>query len=173
MKYFHDSPQWEEVKARFGDIDLNDEDFLVELSYEAIGWIFKETTIDFNEDYETDIWIFFDPVIDDFTRLCQEYEEQSGLEEEHDPYRQQGIRTICDSFGAISGYGFDFSWRLSAKDHGRKRILFFSGPEFWDLTALAVALMEIRTSLEDLNRRLEQELKVIPLPAQTEWKEAA
>ena len=81
VKYFHDSPHRERASELFDDVNLNDEDAIFELIYEAMDCVFDQSVTDFNEDYEMEVWVFFDPVIDDFARLCHEYEQRNGLEE--------------------------------------------------------------------------------------------
>lgn len=175
-KRLSDSPLSEKAHKRFGFFDLN-EDHYYELSYEATTWVFKDTSYYYKEESEVETWVFCDPVIDRFCQLCGQYERRNGLSEEHNRYRKRLEQVITCSF-EFSSYSYDFSWRLSAADRGRKRILFCTGPEFYDIWYLPECLLNILDEFEQLNRALEQELNAgenSPAISQTpaERKEAA
>lgn len=177
-KVFHDSPFWEVFHEECDYLPL-DHDMSFEMAYITIPLVFEYTNEIYREDYEYSVWIFCDPCIDRFCRFCQEYESRKGLSEENNPYRGEVQQIIRQGF-QVDGYSYDFTWRLSAKDHGRKRLVFFAGPEFYYLNELPEGLLEIREGFEALNQRLEAELygteKTLRLPAaavETERKEAA
>ncbi len=164
-KTLHDSAFSQKFLKKAGHLSL-DSDACYELAYIAMTLLFAFIYEDYNEEYEFDIWVFGDPCIDKFCRLCQEYEDRHGLSERENPYRQEleGILRECLQFPSYD-YGFD--WRLSREDRGRKRLLLFTGMEFYSLPAVPVGLLEIRDGFDALNLRLEKELSggtVIELP---------
>lgn len=165
-KLLHDSPFSEKFHKQCGYLTLNC-DMCYELVYTAIAMIFDFVYQDFNEEYEFDIWVFGDPCIDKFCRLCQEYEARHGLTEERNPYRWEIERILRDGF-ELPGYSYNFTWYLSAKDRGRKRLLLFTGMDFSSLTQVPAGLLEIREGFDALNLRLEKELydngKILQLP---------
>ena len=176
-KAFDDHDQFKELRHRFDHCTL-DEDLAYEISLEVVGVIFQDTNVYYNEEGEFEIWVLTDPVIDQFCRLCRCYEERKGVGEKENPYMGEIERTISTAFSFSSYYySYDYNWKLSAKDRGRKRILFFLGPEFCGLFEMPLALLEVWEGFRNLNRKLEAELelnKLVPIyPLSTEWKEAA
>ena len=176
-KAFADHDQFKEIRRRFDHCTL-DEDFAYEISLEVAGMIFQDTNMYYNEEADFETWVLADPVIDRFCRLCRCYEEKKGVSEEENPYMREIERTIRSAFSLSAYYySYDFDWRLSAKDRGRMRILFFLGPEFCGLFEMPLALLEIWEGFRYLNRKLEAELglnKLVPIhPLIEERKEAA
>ncbi len=182
-KALHDSPFSEKFHETHDQLEL-DCDSYYELAYDAISLVFAFTYEDFDEDWGSSTWVFGDPCIDTFCRLCQEYETKHGLSEGKNPYRRELEQLIRDGFTFPNSdlgydYDYDYTWYLSAKDRGRKRLLLFTGEEFYHLTSVPMGLLEIREGFESLNRRLEQELgseKILRLPnmiSVEERKEAA
>ena len=55
-------------------------------------------------------------------------------------------------------YRYWKDWRLSASDRGRRRLLFFHGPEFYCLEDLPEGLLEIRDGFQAVNFELETAL---------------
>ena len=178
-KILHDSAFSEKFHEKNDQLEL-DCDSCYELTYEAKSLIFSFTHEEYDEDFCSSTWVFGDPCIDKFCRLCQEYEARHGLAEQKNPYRWEAELMIRDGFTFPDvDYGYDFTWYLSAKDRGRKRLLLFTGAEFYHLTSVPAGLLEIREGFESLNQRLERELdsgKILRLPdmsAAEERKEAA
>lgn len=174
-KAFADHDQFKELRHRFDGSTL-DEDITCEMALMAVDLVFQDTSVYFNEEGMFEIWVLMDPVIDQFCRLCRRYEERNGVGEDGNPYMREIIQTIHCAF-SLDAYHYDYDWRLSAGDRGRKRILFFTGQEFYGLYETPMALLEIWEGFRDLNRKLEAELglnKLVPLyPPRTEAKEAA
>ena len=143
-------------KTLFQQIPLN-EDYFYELAYDAINVVFADTFQDYNENQMMDIYVFSDPLIDRFCHLCWQYEQRRRQTEEENPYRRDMERIIYSGF-ELNGYDYNFDWKLSANDRGRRRLLFFCGPEFYDLEDLPLGLLEIREGFQAMNLRLEKAL---------------
>lgn len=135
-----------------------DEDSFYELAYDTINAIFENTFQDYNEERVMDVYVFCDPLIDRFCHLCWQYEQRGHLTEEENPYRKEIAQIIRSGF-EFGGYDYNFDWRLSASDRGRRRLLFFHGPEFYYLEDLPEGLLEIREGFQALNFELEKALK--------------
>lgn len=177
-KLFHDSSFSEVFHKECDDLAL-DQDMCYEMAYDALSLVFGFTHEDYKEDYGNSIWVFGDPCIDKFCQFCQEYEHRRGLSEEENPYRKEMEGIIREGF-EFPSYNYNFTWYLSEKDRGRKRLVFFAGPEFFHLDDLPEGLLEIREGFETLNLRMEAELygtgKTLQMPeaaVEAERKEAA
>lgn len=177
-KNLYDSLPPEKLSDLFSYLEL-DSDLCYELAYNAISLVFDFTYEDYNEDYEFTTWVFGDPCIDKFCRLCQEYEEKYGLSEEENPYRQEITEVIRNEFDFPS-YSYNFTWYFSKEERGRKRLVLFCGMEFCNFTCVPGALIEIQDGFNTLNQRLENDLgvrsKVLQMPvmdAGEDRKEAA
>ena len=167
----------ERVKDWFGSYQLDGDNYW-ELAYEAIGWIFRDTRHYFNDNEEIETWMFTDPVIDRFCKLCQEYETRRGISEEENPYRKEMERTLHDGL-TFGSYDYDYDWQLSSQGHGRKCLLLFTGCEFYSHDEVPEGLLEIRDGFQSMIAKLEmslsRETNIIPLvPAEEmQRKEAA
>ena len=155
-KNLHDSALRDKISYSFRTLTL-DEDFYCELACEAISIIFEKLFPAYNEDLATDVYVFCDPIIDKFCQLCWQYEQRRHLTEDKNPYRQR-IEAVIHSGFCLSGYSYNFDWKLSVNDRGRRRLLFFYGPEFCSLEELPEGLLEIRNGFLELNLALETAL---------------
>ncbi len=165
----------DQSKEPFGSWKLDGDDYWG-LAYEATGWIFQDTRHYYNEDKEIETWLFCDPIIDRFCRLCQEYETRSGIGEEKNPYRGDMERIMHDGL-CFDGYSYNYDWRLSSKDRGRKCLLLFTGCEFYNNDEVPGGLIDIKDGFETTVARLEKELsketRIIPLSSAGVCEEAA
>lgn len=155
-KRLHDCSLAEKMPYCFQSLTL-DEDFYYELAYNATSIVFEDTIQDYNEDDGVEVYVFCDPIIDKFCQLCWQYEQRRHLTEAENPYRKR-IEAIIHMSFELSGYNYDFDWRLSANDRGRRRIIFFYYEEFCSLDELPEALIEIRDGFLGLNLELEKAL---------------
>lgn len=159
-KELFDRDLLENVLQEYGNLELCSDNCYM-MASDAIGWIFEKTGCYYNQDHEIDIWVFCDSRINDFCRLCQLYEQRWNLSEDDNPYRQRIGEAIHEAFafGPYS-YAYTYSWSLSSSERGKRRLLFFAGSEFQNLTDLPIALLDIRDAFEKLNRELELALSV-------------
>lgn len=174
-KTIHDDLRFKGLWSRFKAIPL-DEDAFYELVWEAATSVFRDTSVYHNEDAGVETWVLADPAVDRFCELCTRLEREKGLEEGINPYRRNAEKMIHNSF-CHDSYSFDYSWRLSDQDRGRKCVLFFALEDFYGTDELPEAFMDILDGFRELNRQLEAELglnKIIPIyPFMSKWKEAA
>lgn len=176
-KNMYDCRMGEQFKKRFGFYKL-DGDSYWELAYDTISWAFLDTRHYYNDRDEIETWLFIDPVIDRFCELCREYEERRGVSGEENPYRKDMERILHEGL-CFNSYSYGYDWRLSAEDRGRKRLLLFTGCEFYSHDEIFDGLMEIKHGFEMINKKLEaelnQETRIIPLSLAMagQWKEAA
>jgi len=175
LKQLYDNGMADGLLKMYGSTEL-DADYYYEMAYEAIGAVFSDCCNYYNEEAEFTTWVFMDPMLDEFCRLCQKYEQSRGVSEEDNPFRKDMERIIRSGFSFSNG-SYDFDWRLSPTDRGRKRILLYMGPEFTSDSEVPCGLIEIHDGLEYCNRHLQEALDAgpvvnLPQPA-VERKEAA
>lgn len=156
VKSLYDNGFAERAPSLFQGVTL-DEDSFYGLAYDAIDVVFEDTFQDYNEEDSLDIYVFCDPLIDRFCRLCWQYEQRSRLTEDENPYRQEMAQIIRSGF-EMNSYDHGFDWRLSASDRGRRRLLFFYGPEFCSVEDLPERLLNIREGFQDVNLQMEKAL---------------
>ena len=166
-KMAHDSDLKDKAEEIFRGVSL-DCDMYYEMVYELNGSVFEDTSLFYNEEDGIETYVFCDPLIDRFCQLCWQYEQRRHLSEEENPYRKEVGQAICEGF-RMNSYSYDFDWKLSAGDRGRRRLLFFYGEEFYSTDELPCGLLDIREAFQELNFRLEKELEA----EMAEVKEAA
>ena len=174
-KMVHDHPRLKKSWQNFDSLPL-DEDAFYEFSVELATSVFQDTSVHYNEERGMETWVLSDPIIDRFCELCVRLETEKELAEEINPYRRNAEQMIRENF-LLDSYSYDYGWRLSPSDRGRRCILFFSYDDFYGLSELPKAFLEILDGFQELNRQLETELglnKIVPIyPFMNEWKEAA
>lgn len=166
----YESVLMDKVSDFFRTLTLN-EDFYYELAYESTGVVFENTSLYYNEEKMVDTYVFCDPIIDRFCQLCRQYEQRRNLTEEENPYRKR-IQAVIRFGFYLNGYDYNFDWKLSETDRGRRRLLFFYGGEFCGLDELPEGLLDIRDGFLELNLELETALTDLTEKNTTE-KEAA
>lgn len=177
FKQLHDSGICDGLLKMYQDAEISG-DYFYEMAYEAIGYIFTNSSHYFNEEDEIETWVFMDPLLDEFCRLCQDYEQARGVSEKDNPFRQDFEKILYSGF-SFTGYNYGFDWKLTPKERGKRRLLLYTGPEFYYEAEVPCGLLEIREGLESCLKRLKNELavsagqlEVLPMPA-AEMKEAA
>jgi len=155
-KKLYDCGLAEQFKESFESQILDGDDYWT-LAYEAAGWVFQDTCQYYNEEAEIETWLFTDPVIDRFCELCREYETRQGICEEQNSYRRDMAGIIRENF-SFNSYSYNYDWRLSSKDRGRKCLLLFIGCEFYSSDEVPAGLLEIKNGFCMLNEKLECEL---------------
>jgi len=176
FKRLHDRGKSEELLKMYRNIEI-DGDMYYEIAYEAIGSVFADTNNFYNQEKEFETWIFMDPLLEEFCRLCGEYEREHTLSPEENPFREK-FENIIRSGLSFSSYDYDFDWRLLPTDRGRKRILLFTGPEFAFESEVACGVMDIYDGLEYCVGHLRAELSgqngnIVPLPQPAEERKEA
>lgn len=158
-----------------GSFPVDTEDYY-ELFYYGVASVYKETCNYYNEEKEIETLVLFDPLMDEFFRLCREYEQRKGISREDNPYRRQGQTEVHDSFGFVD---YCCDWWLCDEQHGRPRLVILFDCNFCGHHALPGAIADSRSELESQIIGLRNALAklepqpVITLPIQTEMKEAA
>lgn len=128
-----------------------DEDYYA-VAWEAINCVFADFSI-YGSEEEIETLVFFDPVISEFYRLCALYQARNPGAK--NPYRQSAER---NAYNSLSLDAYDYDCRLYDGSHGRARLVFLTGPEFYGHSELPGALAEVRSTLEEYSGRLRREL---------------
>lgn len=143
-----------------------------ELTWEAIFSVFPESCDYYNGKAEIDALVCFDPLIDEFCRLCLEYEKRAGFPLGGSEFRAQVEKDIYESlnieYGYYNygyGYDYDYSFCFYHDQHGRGRLVFLMGSEFTSFcqipAALAAAKSTLRSHVLALRKALDPELGAV------------
>lgn len=176
LKQLRDSGVGRKIFEMYKDWEINGDDFYT-MVYEAVGSVFADSNHFYNEELEMDTWVFMDPLLDEFCCLCEAYERSRGIGETDNPFRKE-FEGIMRSGFAYNSYSYNFDWKLSPGDRGRRRLLLFTGQEFYYESEVPCGLVDIHDGLEYCVKRLRDELDsgadpLIVLPLPEEKKEAA
>ena len=126
LKCFHDRGMGDQLFSMYADSEL-DEDIFFELGFEAIFHIFDDTRLIEDEKEEYFTYIFFDPVIDEFSELCLQYEAKKQIPPKDNPFRQDMMTNLRSGL-SYNSYAYGYTWEFET--HGRKRFILFAGYEF-------------------------------------------
>lgn len=155
MKRLEASGFLERFLEKCGNNGVRDETY--EIVWDAITSVFPDATGYYNDEIEVDTLVIFDPLIDEYCRLCDEYEQKIGSEPGESDMRRETEWFIYNNFD-LSGYACDYDFRIYANGHGRRRLVVLSGIEFYGFEELPGALADIHDALEIQVERLRREL---------------
>ena len=156
-----------------------DSDDFYELAMEAIGHVFADTRTYYNEEKEIETNVFYDPVITDFYRLCEQFETEHGLSSKDNPYRQSMDRAISSAM-SFNSYSYNYEiHETTKKERGCHLVLMFDC-EFCVHYEAVGGLLNVYDAYEYETKRLKRALglekpcQVLTMPsAATEEQEAA
>ncbi len=116
-----------------------------ELFYCGVADVYKETFNYYNDEKEVETLVLFDPLIDEFFRLCREYERRKGISRDSNSLRSRGQQEIHDSFGFMD---YCCDWWLRDEQHGRPRLVILFDCNFCGHHMLPGAVAASRRELE-------------------------
>ncbi|WP_409967661.1 hypothetical protein RFF05_13940 [Bengtsoniella intestinalis] len=174
LKCFHDRGMGESLFSMYADSEL-DEDVFFELGLESIFLIFDDTRLIEDEREECYTYLFFDPVIDEFSELCLQYEEKMELTQQDNPFRKRMELAMRNGMN-YNSYAYGYTWEF--EKHGRKRMMLFAGYEFVISGEVICGLLEIYDAFHYEVEQLRQTLmttqcSVIPFPERQSEREVA
>ena len=174
MKALHDHGTGGELLAAYKDETMDADDYC-NLAMDAIGHIFERTFLYYNEEKELEVWVFFDPIFQEFYSLCAQYERERHVMPENNPFRQDMEKSLeYDLYFNSYDYGYHIY-----DDAGKKcRIVLMLGCEFQGYYEIVPGLLDIDEACRIQTQKLREELGLIPrredaTPAAEERKEAA
>ena len=169
LKSVYDHDQDAPVLNMYRD-SVIDGDYVGEIAYNSINQFFADTRGYYDEEKELDIHVFFDPVITEFWKLCDEYEEHRRLRPEDNTFRKEMCRAL-DAALYIPDYSYDFRLYSDTKHKNGCRLVLLCYCEFCGYHYIPEALSEasdcfvfhtkkIKAALAEMDRQ-----KVIELPS--------
>ena len=178
LKALYDHGKGEKLVNRYRDREVDGDD-MYEIAMEAIGYVFADTRFYYDEEKEIDVNVFFDPMITEFFRLCEQYEAEDGVPPENDPYRQELYQAIDTGF-SFNSYSYIYRvYTDTSKKNGCRIVLLFYC-EFCTHYEVPGGLLDVYDAFEEQTLRLKRELgmvkpcEVLTMPAlHTEEQEAA
>jgi len=177
LKGLYDHGKLEDLLRFYRDREIDGDDFY-EMATEAIGHVFEDTRCYYNEEKEIETYVFFDPLITEFFRLCEQYEKENGMPPENNDFRQALYRSIRSEF-QFNSYSYDFD---VCDDTSRKngcRIVLLLYCEFCTHYEVVDGLLEVYDSFAYYTRQLQEALgmakrcEIISMPVESRNKEAA
>ena len=176
LKSVYDHDPNASVLRSYGDIVL-DGDFIYEIAEDAIFQIFADTREYYDDEKEMTVYVFFDPIITDFWRLCDEYELRFHVQPEDNKYREDMNRALVSALD-VPDYSFAARWYTDTKRKTGCRLVMLCDCEFYGFHWLPEALSNAYDAFLCYTKQLKEALgdrkqgEVIELQEQG-WREAA
>jgi len=177
LKEVFDHDEQSPVLASFKDREINGAE-IYEVTVNAVEAIFQDTRCYYNDEKELESYVFFDPLITDFWKLCEEYEKRTGTSQEKSSFRDEMFRAINSAL-----YFDEYSYGIySYEDTERKngcRLVLVIGSEFFSLDQVPGALCEVYEAFEKHLEQLKEALaeldqrNLIELPKRIPCREEA
>ncbi|MBQ9648390.1 MAG: hypothetical protein IJV43_08535 [Oscillospiraceae bacterium] len=178
LKKLYDHGKADELLAEYEDEKLSGED-IGDISMRGVCEVFENTRSYWDEWSGEDIYVFFDPIFNEFYGLCDAYEERIGVSRDRNPHRKEIERAIEVGLH-FNDYSYGYHVYDGSQRDGSCKIILKLYPEFCSMYEVAGGLLEVYDAYASHIKRLKKELgmeeetKIIALPAvQAETKEAA
>ena len=177
LKSMYDHDENASILKWYRDSTL-DADDMYEIAVNATGGVFQDTRNYYDEEKEYEIYVFLDPIITEFWKLCEEYEARTGVEKENSIYRKELLSAI-DSALYIPDYSYGAYSYEDTKRRCGCRLVMVLGIEFGHHYMLPGALCEAYEAFEMMAKRVRNALeeldeqKVVVFPAPQEERRAA
>lgn len=177
LKIVYDHNPEASVLRSFKDRDVDGDD-VYEIAESAIDQFFTDTRRDYNEEEDLSIYIFFDPLITDFWKLCVEYEERLRLKPEENKYRKE-MENALDSALYIPDYSYDAKYYTDTKQEDGCRLVLLCYCEFCGYHWIPEALSEAYDAFVHYTALIREELAelkkadVIVLPTKSQRRKKA
>lgn len=195
-KYLYDGGCWDTFTAMFtqnvheyegDDVEVGFDPRLGSIFYAAaISSVFETVKSYYNEERQTDIVVFWDPLMYRFNKLCREYEAQRGIVEIENPYVREMEQAIHSALN-FGSFSYDYRWTTGTKNPKDSKLVWIEDPEFSNSWEIPRGLVALRDFYVDGISRLEAELTpkkrkptskkgklvLLPAPEKARWKEAA
>ena len=178
LKKLYDHGKADDLLADYEDSKLNGDD-IGDISMRAIYEVFEETRDYWDERSDEDVYVFFDPIFNEFYRLCGAYEEKTGIPRERNPHRAEIKRAIRTGLH-FNDYSYNYYAFDGSQRDGSCKIVLKLYPDFCTMYEVAGGLLEIYDAYASHIERLKKELGmeedakiIVPPAAQAETKEAA
>jgi hypothetical protein len=113
----------------YKDAEINGDNFY-EMVYEAVSSVFENTSNYYNEEDEVETWVFMDPLLDEFCRLCGDYEKSRGVSEVDNPFRKD-FESILRSGFSFGSYSYNYDWKRRRRP-GKRRLLLFTARVYYE-----------------------------------------
>ncbi len=140
LKIVYDHNPEASVLRSFKERDVDGDD-VYEIAESAIDQFFADTRSYYNEELDLSVYVFFDPLITDFWKLCDEYEKRLCLEPEENKYRNEMGRAL-DSALYIGDYSYDARWYTDTNHKSGCRLVLLCYCEFCGYHWIPAALSE-------------------------------
>ena len=178
LKSLYDHGKGKELFDSYASQNIDGDD-CYEMALEAIGQIFEDTRCYYNEELELETNVFFDPMITEFFRLCEQYETEDGIPPKNNQFRQDLYHAIDTGF-YFSSYSYNYHvYSDTSKKNGCRIVLLF-GCEFCNHYEAVDGLLDVYDAFEYQLQRLKEELgmvrkgEILTLPeTRTEERKAA
>jgi len=159
MKAVYDHDPEAPVLQTYHDTALDGDDAF-EFGMNAMHQFFADTRCYYDDDKDLEVTVFYDPIITDFWRLCEEYEAITGLSREKDPFRKE---LICNLESAlyIPDYSYDARWYCDTKRRGGCRLVLLVYCDFCGSCYIPAALADAYDAFAYHTERLKKEMKRI------------
>ena len=171
---FYGSDRWEKFTAILNEYTQSD-DFQFDLENlsllysAAIDAVFETVKVYYKDETQRTTFVFWDPVMYRYNKLCREYEEKRGITEIENPYVNEMESAVHNAL-QLNSYSYTYLWTTDTKSPRGSKLVFIEDVEFECEWQLPGCLMELRTFYTEGVKRLEAELapkdsKLIVLPA--------
>ena len=155
-----------------------DGECVYEISQNAVDQFFADTRGYYDSDKDLSIYVFFDPIITEYWKLCDEYEERTGLKPEDNRFREAMDRALSSAL-SIPDYSYNAVWYSDTKRKNGCRLVLLCYCEFYGYHWIPGALGEAYDTFVYQTNRIKEALaelekpKIVELPKRKRQRKKA
>ena len=158
LKELYDHGKEDAVLTEFRCLTL-DADYAGEIAMESIGAVFADTHEAYDEKWDADTYVFFDPVFDELHALCLAYEQEKHIQPDKNPY-QENIRKAIQSGLYFGDCSYDYWYYDGTQRDKTCKLVLKLYPEYYHYYEIAGGLLDIYDAFCDQITRLKGELNM-------------
>ena len=140
-----------------------DGDLIYEISENAIQQFFADTREYYNEEDDVATYVFLDPIITQYWKLCDEYEKKLRLDPKDNRFRQDMDQAL-DSALYINDYSYAYNWYSDTKHEYGCKIVLLCYCEFWSYHWIPKALSEAYDAFVHYTKLIKEAIAELDLP---------
>lgn len=136
-----------------------DGDDVGEVAMQAIYEVFADTLDHWDEQADQDTYVFFDPVFDEFGKLCKAYETKKGIPAYQNPHREDIGRALRSAL-CFSDYSYEYLYFDGTQKDGQAKLILKLYPDFCHMYEITGGLLEAYDAFENQIKVMKEELNM-------------
>lgn len=134
-----------------------DGDYVYEIAENAVDQFFADTRTYYNEEKEITTHVLYDPLMTEFWKLCEAYEEHSQLHPDENKFRKEMDRALECAL-SLPDYSYNAFWCFDTKHRGGCKLVLLYDCYFECYYMLPAAISEAHDVFTHYTKQIKEAL---------------